>query len=175
MSQMHHINIVFTGGTIEKIYDEVQGGIDNIESWIDREFPPLRLPYVRLHSLRLMNIDSLQMTDEHRQVIAQTIQRLQEDGRPIVITHGTDTMVDTGRYIKSHLPQIKVPIVLTGAMLPLVVQNSDGIQNLTEALFATKFLPAGIHIVFHNEVYDVDRVRKNRQAKTFERIENSGQ
>jgi L-asparaginase len=174
MSQLRHVNIIFTGGTIEKIYDEVQGGIDNIESWIDREFPPLRLPYVRLHPLRLMNIDSLQMTDEHRHIIAQTVQRLQEDGRPIVITHGTDTMVATGRIIKAGLSQIKVPIIMTGAILPLVVQNSDGIQNLSEALLATQFLPPGVHIVFHNEVYDVDRVRKNRQAKTFERIENGG-
>ena len=56
-------------------------------------------------------------------------------------------------------------------MLPLVVQNSDGLQNLTESIFATKFLTPGIYIVFHNEVYDIDNVRKNRQEKTFERME----
>ena len=170
MSQ-RDIHIVFTGGTIEKIYDEVHGGIDNIEAYLHSTFPRLRLPYVKIHPTRLMNIDSLYMKDDDRAVIAAKVAELQESGLPIVSTHGTDTMVETGKYMKAHLPSAKVPIVLTGAMLPLVVQNSDGLQNLTESIFATKFLPPGIYIVFHNEVYDVDRCRKNREAKTFEKIE----
>jgi L-asparaginase len=165
------IHIIFTGGTIEKIYDEIQGGIDNLEAYLHSTFPSLRLPYVQIHPLRLINIDSLNMTDEHRAQIAAKVAELQGDGLPIVITHGTDTMVETGRYLKAHLGAVKVPIVLTGAMLPLVVQNSDGLQNLNESIFATKFLPPGIYIVFHNEVYDAERCRKNRAAKTFEPIE----
>ena len=164
-----HIHIVFTGGTIEKIYDEVHGGIDNIEGRLDRFFPRLRLPYVKIHPTRLMNIDSLYMTDEHRAKIAAKINELMKDDFPIVITHGTDTMVETGKYLKKHL-EVPVPIILTGAMLPLVVENSDGLQNLTESIFATQFLSPGIYIVFHNEVYDVEHARKNKEKKTFERI-----
>ena len=165
------IDMLFTGGTIEKIYDEVHGGIDNIEAYLHSTFPRLRLPYVKIHPTRLMNIDSLYMTDEHRAQIAAKVAELQSDGRPIVITHGTDTMVETGRYLKAHLPEVNVPIILTGAMLPLVVQNSDGLQNLTESIFAAKLLGPGIYIVFHNEIYDVERCRKNREAKTFEPVE----
>ncbi len=164
------IHILFTGGTIEKIYDEVHGEIDNLESDIDRFFPRLRLPYVRIHPSRLMNIDSLKMTQEDRLRICETVKKLQVDGYPIVITHGTDTMVETGKVIRDELPDITVPIVLTGAMLPLVMENSDGLQNLTESIFATRFLDPGVYIVFHNEVYDVENVRKNRQRKTFERL-----
>lgn len=168
---MRNINIVFTGGTIEKIYDEVRGGIDNLEDWIDGIFPRIRLPYVKLHATRLMNIDSLKMTDEHRAVIAAKLAELQDQSWPVLITHGTDTMVETGNYILKQLPSIKVPIILTGAMLPLVVQNSDGFQNLIESIFASQILSPGVYIVFHNEVYTLPEVRKNREKKTFERLE----
>jgi len=171
MQKYRHIHIILTGGTIEKIYDEVHGGIDNLEEWIDRSFPRLRLPYVQIQATRLMNIDSLYMKEEHRVQIAETVKRLQEDGYPIVITHGTDTMVESGTLLKQLLTEVKVPVIFTGAMLPLVVQNSDGLQNLTESLFATQFLAPGIYIVFHNEVYTGGNVRKNRVEKTFERLE----
>jgi len=68
------------------------------------------------------------------------------------------------------LSEIKVPIVLTGAMRPLIVENSDGLQNMDESIFATQFLPPDIHIVFHNEVYSIDNVRKSREKRTFERV-----
>lgn len=167
---MRNIHVLFTGGTIEKMYDEVRGGIDNIEDRIHAFFPRLRFPYVQIHPCRLMNIDSLHMTDDHRRVIMEKVAKTQESGHPIVITHGTDTMADTGRYIKRNLKDVRVPVVLTGAMLPLVVENSDGLQNLTESFFATQLLLPGVYIVFHNEVYDVDKVRKNREKKTFERL-----
>ncbi len=167
---MREINLVFTGGTIEKIYDEVHGKIGNLGSGIERILPKLRLPYVKIHTHRVMNIDSLYMTDSHRELILKRVKELLKDGHPIVITHGTDTMVVTGKYLKEHLPNINVPIVLTGAMLPAVIENSDGLQNLIESIFATQFLKPGIYIVFHNEVYDIDNVRKNREKKTFERL-----
>lgn len=167
---MREINLVFTGGTIEKIYDEVHGKIGNIESEIDKVLPKLRLPYVKIHTHRVMNIDSLYMTDAHRELISKKIEELLKEKLPIVITHGTDTMVKTGLYLKKHLKNITVPIILTGAMLPLVIENSDGYQNLIESIFATQCLEPGIYIVFHNEIFDIDNVRKNREKKTFERI-----
>lgn len=163
-----NVRVIFTGGTIEKVYDEVRGGIDNLDPRFDSFFPRIRLPYVKVHSTRLMNIDSLYMTDEHRAQICEALASHQDEGFPIIITHGTDTMVETGRYLKSHIPTPKVPVILTGAMLPLVVENSDGFQNLAESFMATRFLTPGFYIVFHNEFYDVDHVRKNREKKTFE-------
>ncbi|MBN2430094.1 MAG: asparaginase [Acidobacteria bacterium] len=170
MNVIRHVNIVFTGGTIEKVYDEVQGEIGNIAEQIDEFFARLRLPYVQLHPSRLMNIDSLNMTEEHRAKICEKVEFLQGKGYPIVIIHGTDTMVETGRYLQRHMSEIRLPVILTGAMRPLIVENSDGYQNLAESIFATQFLAGGIYIVFHNQVYDIDNVRKNREKKTFERI-----
>jgi len=167
---MRHINVLFTGGTIEKVYDEILGEIGNIGDQIDLFFSRIRLPYVHVHPSRLMNVDSLKMTDEHRAKICEKVEFLQEKGYPVVIIHGTDTMVETGLYLKEHLSEIKVPIVLTGAMRPLIVENSDGLQNMDESIFATQFLPPDIHIVFHNEVYSIDNVRKSREKRTFERV-----
>lgn len=171
---VRRIHMLLTGGTIEKVYDEVRGGIDNLEGRIDFYFPRLRLPYVRIIPRRVMNIDSLGMTDEHRAEIVAYLRSILPDGLPVVITHGTDTMVETGKYIRARLPEVTVPIVLTGAMLPLVVENSDGLQNLAESIFATRFLAPDVYIVFHNECYTMDNVRKNREKKTFEKPSECG-
>jgi L-asparaginase len=61
-------------------------------------------------------------------------------GSPFVITHGTDTILETAKYLEANLPPLSVPIVLTGAMRPLGFENSDGIQNLAESIFASKIL-----------------------------------
>ena len=86
---------------------------------------------------------------------------------PIVITPGTDTMVETGLYLQRALPEPAVPIVLTGAMTPLGFEQSDGLQNLTESLLAAQVLPPGVYIVMHNRIYPVHRVRKDRALGRF--------
>ena len=85
----------------------------------------------------------------------------------VAITHGTDRMVQTGRYLKQALPDLKVPIVLTGAMTPLGFEGSDGLQNLTESLFAVRILGPGIYVVMHNQAFPIDRVRKERETSRF--------
>lgn len=162
---MQRIHLISTGGTIEKIYSESTGTVVNLESKIDRYLKQLRLPDAEIDAISVMNIDSLEMTDEDRaEVLAVVRERLDA---PIVITHGTDTMVETGLYLKARLGEVPVPIVFTGAMTPLGFERSDGLQNLTESLLAARLLEPGIWLVIHNQVFAIDRVRKDRAAARF--------
>ena len=114
----------------------------------------------------LMNKDSLEMTDEDRQMVLAVV-RSRVAEAPVVITHGTDTMVETGKLLKSKIDRLRHPIVLTGAMSPLGFERSDGLQNLTESLFAVRVLPVGVWVVIHNQYFDVENVRKDREASRF--------
>jgi L-asparaginase len=84
-----------------------------------------------------------------------------------VITHGTDTLVETGLLLKRRLRRLKFPVILTGAMTPLGFEKSDGLQNLTESLLAARLLPPGVYLVIHNQVFPIDRVRKDRKRARF--------
>ena len=86
---------------------------------------------------------------------------------PVVISHGTDTMVQTGLYLEAHLNALAVPIILTGAMTPLGFEGTDGLQNLTESLLAARLLPPGIYVVMHNEIFPITHVRKDRERGRF--------
>jgi L-asparaginase len=123
------------------------------------------LPDLEIDTTRLMNKDSLEMTDADRALVLDAV-RARLDA-PVVITHGTDTMVDTGMYLQAALRSLQFPIVLTGAMTPLGFESSDGLQNLTESLFAARVLAPGIYIVMHNQAFPVGRVRKDRGAARF--------
>jgi L-asparaginase len=158
---MKAIYIVTTGGTIEKVYSERSGTVANVASKIDRYLKLLRLPNSGLSIVSLMNIDSLEMTDSDRALILGTVKAILPEQAPVVITHGTDTMVETGLYLQRNLPELKIPIVLTGAMTPLGFEGSDGLQNLTESLFAVRVLSPGIYVVCHGDVFPVCKVRKD--------------
>src|SRR5215472_2306731 len=164
---MLKINVITTGGTIEKIYSEQTSSVENVDNKIDRYLSRLRLPDCEVHVAPLMNIDSLEMTDADRSAILGLVEQMLSEPSPIVITHGTDTMVQTGRYLKEALPELKVPIVLTGAMTPLGFEGSDGLQNLTESLFAVRILGPGIYVVMHNQAFPIDHVRKDRDTSRF--------
>ena len=160
------IHLVTTGGTMEKVYSEQSGSIQNIGSKVDRYLSQLRLPDAGIDVMPLMNKDSLDMTDADREMILGAVKANIADG-PVVITHGTDTMVTTGRLLKQRLGAIRYPVVLTGAMTPLGFERSDGLQNLTESLFAARVLPAGVWIVMHGQSFDVDHARKDRALGRF--------
>lgn len=160
------IHIVTTGGTIEKIYSESSGQVENVTQKIDRYLQSLRLPGVEIEITPLMNKDSLVMTDGDRELIRSVVASKLAEG-PVVITHGTDTMVETGRLLKRTLGEPARPVILTGAMSPLGFERSDGLQNLTESLLAARILKPGVWIVIHNEVHDVDSVRKDRENARF--------
>jgi L-asparaginase len=159
--------VLTTGGTIEKIYSEQEGALVNVAQKIGRYLKQLRLPDRDIEVVPVMNKDSLEMTAEDRAELVRKIVELQCAGCPIVITHGTDTMTETGRYIQQAFPDVKAPIILTGAMRPLGFEGSDGLQNLTESLLAARLLSPGVYIVFHGQVFPADRTAKDREAGTF--------
>jgi L-asparaginase len=162
---VQRIHLISTGGTIEKMYSESTGSVVNLETKIDRYLKQLRLPDAEIDAISVMNIDSLEMTQEDREQVLDAVrQRLDA---PIVITHGTDTLVETGLFLKARLPGLPVPIIFTGAMTPLGFERSDGLQNLTESLLAARLLRPGIWLVIHNQVFPIDQVRKDRTIARF--------
>jgi len=161
------IYVVTTGGTIEKAYSEHTGEVRNLDGKIDRYLRLLRFPDTDVRVVPLMNIDSLNMTDADRSAILRTVTGLLLEKAAILITHGTDTMVETGLYLQRALPSLEVPIVMTGAMAPLGFEGSDALQNLTESLLAARLLSPGIYIVSHNQVFPISNVRKDRSLGRF--------
>ncbi len=166
---MRLIHLLSCGGTIEKNYSERTGSVENVEDKVSRYLDRLRLPHTDVVTTRLMNKDSLDMDDNDRRVVVDAVKAKlnQRPHAPIVITHGTDTLVDTGLLLKRSLPGLDVPIILTGAMTPLGFENSDGLQNLTESLFAAHLLGPGVWVVMHNQAFPIDQVRKDRTLARF--------
>jgi L-asparaginase len=152
------------------VYSEQSGAVVNLDSKIDRYLSQLRLPDVAIETVRLMNKDSLEMTQEDRELVLRAVRQRLASMAPLIITHGTDTMVETGTFLQSQLADLPVPIVLTGAMSPLGFERSDGLQNLTESLLAARILPAGVYVVMHNQVFPVDKTRKDRERATFVKV-----
>ena len=163
------ITILTTGGTIEKTYDEVEGSLLNRETVIKNRIEAnLRLPYVKLEVKSLMSKDSLDMDDQDRGIIHKAILRFAQYGDPIVVLHGTDTMQQTAELVQKEMPACEIPIIFTGAMKPLGFIDSDAIQNVTEAIFAAQIVRAGVYISFHNRLFSVPGVKKNKGKRTFE-------
>lgn len=157
------IRIFATGGTFDKEYDERRGTL----YFQDTHVPEmLRLGRCRLDvSVRtLMMVDSLDMTDEDRATIVDHCRRCAET--QIVITHGTDTMVETARALAEGVRG--KTIVLTGAMVPYAFGSSDGLFNLGSALSFVQVLPEGVYVAMNGRCFPWDDVRKNREAGVFE-------
>ena len=166
---MHKVILVTTGGTIEKAYSEQSGAVLNSVSKIGQYLKHLRLPDSELQVIPLMNKDSLEMTREDRAGLVKELAQLLPQGHPVLITHGTDTMVETALHVERAFADLKVPVILTGAMTPLGFEGSDGLQNLTESLMASRLLGPGVFIVIHGQVFPADGVRKDRERATFVR------
>jgi L-asparaginase len=159
------IRIFVTGGTFDKNYDEIHGRL----TFGDTHLPEmLRLGRCRLDvSIRtLMMIDSLDMTDADRELIVRHC--AQSDESRIVITHGTDTMVETAAALARGVTGKTV--VLTGAMIPYAFGSSDGLFNLGSAVSFAQVLPPGIYIAMNGQHFAWDRVRKNRETGVFEAV-----
>jgi L-asparaginase len=161
--------IITTGGTIEKTYDEFDGSLENRGTSIkNRILSKLRLPYTNIVVHPLMSKDSLYMDDSDRKLISNTISEQLQKNCPIVILHGTDTMALTAKYCFLKITNLTVPVVFTGAMIPMGFEDSDAAQNVTEALLAVKILSPGFYISFHNQIFEVPNVQKNKLKGTFE-------
>ena len=157
------IRIFVTGGTFDKTYDEISGRL----SFVGTHLPEmLRLGRSRVETTieTLLMIDSLDMTDDDRARIARSCAACSETR--IVITHGTDTMVETARAV-AHAVRGKT-VVLTGAMVPYAFGSSDGLFNLGSALSFAEVLPEGVYIAMNGQHFPWNKVRKNRETGVFE-------
>jgi L-asparaginase len=161
------IALISTGGTIEKTYDELQGVLDNRASVLDVVLASLQLYGVDIVRVPLMNKDSLQMSPQDHDLIARTAGSMAEAHDGVVIVHGTDRLAVTGDRLHQLLGTPRVPIVLTGAMRPYVMRNTDALQNLTEALLAVQILAPGVYVAMHNHVLKFPGVTKDKDRGTF--------
>lgn len=166
-SRPMRIALVSTGGTIEKTYDELGGMLVNKVSNLDVVLSSLVLHGVEIIRVPLMNKDSLDMAPEDHELIASTagVYAAQHDG--VVIVHGTDRLTTTGKRICELVEKPRVPIVLTGAMRPYQLRNTDAVQNLTEALMAVQLAKPGVYVAMHNRLLEFPEVVKDRSRGTF--------
>jgi L-asparaginase len=159
-----NIRILVTGGTFDKEYDELTGRL----YFRDTHVPEmLRLGRCRLDVAieTVMMIDSLELDAAGRARIVERARASAE--RALVITHGTDTMVQTGRALSEAALAGKT-IVLTGAMVPYAFGSSDGLFNLGSALSFVQVLPAGVYVAMNGQHFPWDGVRKNTATGCFE-------
>ena len=160
------IRILVCGGTFDKQYDEIGGRL----FFKDTHVPEmLRLGRSRVDVAveTLMMIDSLDMNDEDRIRIARECQRCDESR--VVITHGTDTMVETAAILAREVRG--KTIVLTGAMVPYAFGSSDGLFNLGSAVSFAQALAPGVYVAMNGTALPWNRVRKNRQSGVFEAVD----
>ena len=161
------VSIVTTGGTIAKTYDETDGSLKNERPVIESLVATLRLPDLEIDYRHLLNKDSLDLSDGDRQLILNEVSGLLATRDAIMVIHGTDTMEVTGELLHRAIPQLSIPIILTGAMRPYESRESDAGQNVTEALLACTLVEAGVYLVMHGRTLRFPGVVKDRQALTF--------
>ena len=165
------IQIFVTGGTFDKEYDFITGELFFKDTHLSEMFERGRCT-AKLDIKTLMMLDSLEMTEADRAIIAHNCKRTL--AKEIVITHGTDTMVKTAGYLAKEKIKGKT-IILMGAMIPYAFgDSSDGFFNLGSALAFAQTLPAGVYIAMNGRYFNWDNVKKNRQTGFFEelRMEN---
>ncbi|MDG6772951.1 asparaginase domain-containing protein [Thiomicrorhabdus sp. ZW0627] len=164
-SESEAIQLFITGGTIDKDYDAILGEL---------VFPVTNIPELLFESNctlpitvdLLMQKDSLQMDGSDREKISQACQ--ESECNRIVITHGTDTMVETALWLKGNAELSEKTIVLTGAMRPYKLGRSDAGFNMGAAMMAVQTAKAGVFICMNGRLFEADQVKKNRSAGLFE-------
>ncbi len=159
------LKFLTTGGTIDKVYFDAKS-----------EFqvgPPQVLEVIKDANISfefeiesILQKDSLDMTDTDRQLIRRWLEA--EPCPLIVVTHGTDTMVETGRALLG-IP--RKTIVLTGSMQPARFRSTDAVFNIGTAIGAVQSLPAGVYLAMNGRIFDPKRTRKNRERNCFEEVE----
>jgi L-asparaginase len=162
---MMAIRIFITGGTFDKEYNELNGQLYFKDTHMSDllELGRCRVP-VEIRTL--MMVDSLEMTDEDRELIVYQCNNCDET--QIVITHGTDTMAETAKALAKKVKD--KTIILTGAMIPIKFGSSDGLFNLGSALAFAQTLSAGVYVAMNGRYFNWDNVWKNKQTGVFEEI-----
>ena len=161
------IRIFVTGGTFDKEYNELDGRLFFKDTHLN-EMLNLGRCKLKVDVRTLMMVDSLEMTDQDRQIIMDHCLKAKED--KVVITHGTDTMDVTAKALGVTIKNKTV--VLTGAMIPYKFGSSDGLFNLGSALAFVQTLPHGVYIAMNGKYFRWDDVRKNRRTGTFEELDS---
>jgi L-asparaginase len=159
--------VIAAGGTFDKHYDEIAGKLGFGKSVLPAVIAQSRIGLpLRLEELPLL--DSLDMQQEDRLRIVDACRRAGEDR--IVVIHGTDTMADTAQVLGQA--NLGKTIVITGAMVPYEIVNSDALFNFGMAVGVAQVLQAGVHVVMSGQVFNWDNVRKDRTLGVFERLQN---
>ena len=163
------IAVITTGGTIAKTYDEHMGLLRNERPVVESLIATLRLPDLAIDYRHLFSKDSLDLTARDREAIRDAVAVAAHERDAVIIIHGTDTLTHTGELIYRELPDLAVPVVLTGAMRPYEFRDSDGVQNVTEALLTCRLVEAGVYVAMHNRVLRFPGVVKDHETLTFKR------
>ena len=159
------IRIFITGGTFDKEYNEITGQLFFKDTHM-HDLLEMGRSKVKVEIRTLMMVDSLEMTDEDRELIAYQCNQCDEN--QIVITHGTDTMALTAKLLAEKVAGKTV--ILTGAMIPIKFGSSDGLFNLGNAIAFAQSLPHGVYVAMNGRYFKADNVRKNRETGVFEEI-----
>ena len=159
------VRIFITGGTFDKEYNELTGQLYFKDSHLP-EMLDLGRCLVPVDIRTLMMIDSVEMTDIDRELIARHC--MDADENQIIITHGTDTMADTARILGEKITTKTV--VITGAMIPYKFGSSDGLFNLGSAMAFVQTLKPGVYVAMNGRCFHADNVRKNKQTGEFEEL-----
>jgi L-asparaginase len=154
--------IIVTGGTFDKRYDAIKGELTFTQTHLPALLEQARVRLPLAVDTRVL-IDSLQMTEEHRQDVLNACREASE--RAIVVVHGTDTMVQTARVVGEAA--LDKTIVFTGAMVPYSVQGSDASFNLGFALAAALALPSGVYVAMNARIFGWDDVEKDKAEGAF--------
>lgn len=162
---MSAISLFITGGTLDKVYNETKGKLTFDTSNLTKILAQSRTT-LNIELQELMLVDSLEMTASQRtEIVTQCKKTLHSK---IVITHGTDTMVETATEIAKE--NLQKTIVLTGAMIPYNVTNSDSLFNLGCAFSFVQTLPIGVYIAMNGRYFSWNDVQKNKSLGLFENL-----
>lgn len=156
------VRIIATGGTFDKHYDEIAGTLAFSQGHLTEVLRRARITYPAVLQ-ELPFLDSLDFQDADRERVLDACRTAPEDR--LVIIHGTDTMDQTAAWLAQA--GLAKTIVLTGAMIPYEVANSDALFNFGYAFAAAQFAGAGVHIAMNGKLFDWDKVRKDRSAGVF--------
>ena len=159
---MDQLCIVTTGGTIDKVYFDDKSDFQVGDPQIGRILDELGVAF-RFSVIPILRKDSLHITAGDRELLRATIAA--QPARHVLVTHGTDTMVDTAKVLASIVDKT---IVLTGALNPARFRGSDADFNIGTAVGAVQCLPRGVYIAMNGRIWDPLKVRKNVAANRFE-------
>jgi L-asparaginase len=162
---MEELLVVTTGGTIDKVYFDDKSDYQVGEPQIGRILQELGVAF-RFNVIPILRKDSLHINAEDRELLRAAIAA--QPMRHVLVTHGTDTMVETAQVLASISDKT---IVLTGALNPARFRGSDAEFNIGTAVGAVQSLPPGVYIAMNGRIWDPGRVRKNVAANRFEALE----